>query len=520
MLRLLLMCLLFIYFSADAFVGARVSHRRDKGWLQQAYIKAGNVDSNDLFGSSIAISGDTLVVGTPKESSNQKTITNGTGSSSDNTVSASGAVYVYRRTGRVWVQEAYLKAPNADALDSFGASVAVDGDTIVVGAYYESSNQRTITNGTTASGDNSSANAGAVYIFKRSGTTWEQEAYLKSSNSDPYDNFGIRVAISGDSVAVGADTEASNQTSITNGTTASSDNSAAGAGAVYVFKRSGATWTQEAYIKAANAEAGDRFGNALSLNLDTLVVGAYAEASNQTTITNGTTASSNNSAMSAGAVYVYKRTGSSWAQEAYIKATNADALDLFGFSVSLNGNTIVAGSLLEASSQSSITNDVTASGDNSKSGAGAVYVFKRTGVTWAQEAYIKASNSDSGDRFGVDVSIANDSLVVGAYNEASSQRGVSFGSNASSKNDASESGAVYVFKRSGASWSQQAYIKSPNSDASDWFGACVSVNGDSIGIGAYKEDSNQAVISNGKGASGNNSSAEAGAAYVYYFHPF
>ena len=206
-----------------------------------------------------------------------------------------------------FVAQAYLKASNAEASDAFGWNVAVSGDTVAVAAHTEDSNQTTITNGTNASLDNSASHAGAVYIFRRTGVTWAQEAYLKASNADQYDFFGDSVAVSGDTVAVGALTESSNQTTITNGSTASPDNSASGAGAVYIFRRTGVTWTHEAYLKAPNAEASDRFGYSVAVSGDTVAVGGYAEDSNQTTITNGATASSDNSASSAGAVYIFVR---------------------------------------------------------------------------------------------------------------------------------------------------------------------------------------------------------------------
>ena len=117
---------------------------------------------------------------------------------------------------------------------------------------------------------------------------------------------------------MGACTEGSNQTTITNGTTSSSNNSNADSGAVFVYKRDGTNWAQEAYIKAANSEAGDLFGCTVSLDNDTLAVGAYEEDSQVTTITNGTTASSDNNQNNSGAVYVYKRTGNNWAQESFI----------------------------------------------------------------------------------------------------------------------------------------------------------------------------------------------------------
>ena len=160
-----------------------------------------------------------------------------------------------RRQRPVWGQEAYAKAPNANANDHFGLAIAIDGDTMVVGAQDESSNQTTITNGTTASADNTAASAGAAYVYRRSGTTWVQEAYLKAPNAGAGDSFGESVAIAGDTVVVGASSEASNQTTITNGTTASANNSLANAGAAYVFKRTATAWAQEAYLKAPNTGA-------------------------------------------------------------------------------------------------------------------------------------------------------------------------------------------------------------------------------------------------------------------------
>ena len=175
-----------------------------------------------------------------------------------------------------------------------------------MGAYGEASNQTTITNGTTASSNNSNAYSGAVYVYKRTGTSWAQQAYLKAANNDVRDNFGMRVALSGDKLVVGAYNEDSNQATITNGTDASSYNNNEKAGAVYVYKRTGTSWAQEAYVKAANNDVEDYFGYSIALSGDTLAVGAYKEDSQQTTITNGTSASSNYSNDGSGAVYVYQ----------------------------------------------------------------------------------------------------------------------------------------------------------------------------------------------------------------------
>jgi len=414
-----------------------------------------------------------------------------------------------------WRQEAYLKASNANASDAFGRSAALSGDTVVVGAYEEDSSQTTITNGTTSSTYNSAVNAGASYIFKRTGSTWAQEAYLKASNANVSDWFGHSVAISGDTVVVGAYTEDSSQTAITNGTTSSTDNTATSAGAGYIYKRTSSTWAQEAYIKASNANANDNFGYSVAISGDTVVVGANQEDSIQTTITNGTTSSTDNTATSVGAGYIYKRTSSTWAQEAYIKASNANALDYFGYSVALSGDTVVVGANGEDSGQATITNAPTSSADNSATHAGASYIYKRTGSTWAQEAYLKASNANASDNFGYSVAISGDTVVVGAYTEDSSQTAITNGTASSADNTASDAGASYIYKRTGSTWAQDAYLKASNANVSDWFGYSVAISGDTAVVGAYWEDSSQTAITNGATSSADNTSAGAGAVYVY-----
>ena len=472
-----------------------VFRRTGDVWAQEAYLKASNTDAGDAFGESVSVSGDTLAVGAYGEASNA---TSANGNQADNSASENGAVYVFRRSGGGWAQEAYLKASNTDAGDMlFGGSVSVSGDTLAVGAPGEASNA-TPANGNPA--DNSAHDSGAVYVFRRSGGGWAQEAYLKASNTDEGDIFGGSVSVSGDTLAVGAPYEDSNATAA-NGNQA--DNSAHDSGAVYVFRRSGGGWAQEAYLKASNTDAGDMFGKSVSVSGDTLAVGAYGEASNATSA-NGNQA--DNSASESGAVYVFRRSGSGWAQEAYLKASNTDADDIFGRSVSVSGDTLAVGAAGEAS------NATTANGnqvDNSAGFSGAVYVFRRSGSGWAQEAYLKASNPDEGDIFGGSLSVSGDTLAVGAPEEASNATSAN-GNQAD--NSAGFSGAVYVFRRSGGGWAQEAYLKASNTDAGDRFGWSVSVSGDTLAVGASGEASN-ATSANGNQA--DNSARDSGAVYVF-----
>jgi trimeric autotransporter adhesin len=401
---------------------------------QQAYLKASNTGTDDRFGQSVAVSGDTVVVGASHEDSNA---TGANGDQADNSAGDAGAAYVFVRSGTTWTQQAYLKASNTELRDYFGSNVAVSGDTVVVGASSEDSSATGV-NGDQA--DNSASFAGAAYVFVRSGTIWTQQAYLKASNTDAGDYFGTSVAISGDTVVVGASREDSNAT----GVNGANNNSATDSGAAYVFVRSGTVWTQQAYLKASNTGVRDGFGRSVAVSGDTIVVGAYGEASNATGV-NGNGA--NNSAPNSGAAYVFVRTGTTWTQQAYLKASNTEVGDdSFGISVAVSGDTVVVGAQQEDSNATGVNGD---QADNSASFAGAAYVFVRSGTTWTQQAYLKASNTGGGDDefifgdiFGCSVAVSGDTVVVGAFWEDSSATGVN-GNQAD--NSAFGAGAAYVF---------------------------------------------------------------------------
>lgn len=394
---------------------AYVFVRTGSSWIQQAYLKASNTDAQDWFGESVAISGDTVVVGARYESS---IATGVDGNQSDNSALGAGAAYVFVRNGTIWSQQAYLKASNTDADDYFGLSVAVAGETIVVGASGESSSASGVDGDQS---DNSAVSAGAAYVFVRSGTNWSQQAYLKASNPDGSDSFGLSVAVDGETVIVGAPNESSSATDIDGD---QSDNSALASGASYVFVRNGIAWSQQAYLKASNTGASDGFGLRVAISGDTLVVGAYSEDSSATGVDGD---ESDNSAVTAGAAYVFVRSGTSWSQQAYLKASNTGRDDAFGWSVAVSGDTIVVGAYVEDSNATGIDGN---QNDNSASEAGAAYVFLRSGSSWSQQAYLKGSNTDAGDRFGQSVAVSGETVVAGALYESSNTAGA---------------GAVYVF---------------------------------------------------------------------------
>ena len=389
----------------------------------------------------------------------------------------------------------YLKASNTEAADRFGRSVAVSGDTIVVGAVQEDSSATGV-NGNQS--DNSVPDSGAAYVFVLGGLTWQQ-AYLKASNTGRYDRFGNDVAISGDTIVVGASDENSSSAGVGGD---QSDESAPDSGAAYVFVRSGFTWSQQAYLKASNAESSDLFGS-VAISGDTVIVGAPYEGSSATGV-NGD--QSNNSAPRSGAAYVFVRSGGTWSQEAYLKASNTESGDEFGTSVAISGDTVVIGARDEDSSSTGVGGDQS---DNGAQQSGAAYVFVRSGSTWTQEAYLKASNTGAGDHFGHSVAISGETIVVGAPFEESSATGVD---GDQSDNSAEVSGAAYVFVRSGSIWSQRAYLKASNTERDDGFGISVAISGDRIVVSAPWERSSATGVD---GDQSDNSAEASGAAYVF-----
>jgi hypothetical protein len=517
---------------------------------QVAYLKASNPEAYDHFGcgganqghtgNSIAVSGDgsTMAIGAPFESGGARGVN---GNQNDNSTYASGAVYVFVRQGDSWTQQAYVKASNPGQNDHFGSSVALsrDGNTMAISAHWEASAATGVDGN---QNDDAIPQAGAVYVFTRTGSTWTQQAYIKASNTgrpgsaDAFgdgDQFGYSLALSGDgnTLAVGAPTEDSAAQQI-NGN--QGDDTAQSAGAVYVYARTGRTWAQQAYVKGAHNEAGDLFGFSLGLSADgnTLAAAAFDEDGSG----RGINRPHDNSSGNSGALYVFTRQNGNWSQQAYIKGSRGEMSDGFGFAtaISEDGNTVAVG----AGDEACLTPGVNPPGcaDDAPPGrganiwVGAAYVFVRNGTTWTEQAFIKAPNARPYSSFGVRLALSGDgnTLAITANLEDSAGQGVrppmiqQFLQPAylnpwrEQRNQAEESGAVYVFTRNGSTWDAGAFVKGSNTEAGDEFGSSVALSGNGrlMVVGAHGEDGAARGVN---GNQADNSSEDSGAAYVFVY---
>lgn len=478
-------------------------------YRQSHYLKAQAPNEGAKFGwaSAMSADGQTLVVGVTDEPTNRSEVVR----------AATGMVHVYQLHDGVWLIDAELRPGNANPQEWFGYAVAIsaDGQTIAVGAVGDGNSALNVHSNEVANTD-AKPNSGAVYVYERVADGWSRVAFVKASNPDPEDFFGASVALSGDGsvLAVGAPGEANASNSIGFQLDigdvvpeSQTDNSAAESGAVYIFENATSGWSPEYYIKGAYTIGNHRFGSAVALSADgtTLAVGTPQDDSGARGVDSPSTVVL---APNSGSVYTFRYADYFWTQESYVKATDALTNDRFGtsLSISADGNTLLVG----APGRSSPPGDALGEDLNAH---GTAYVFAFVDAHWRQDAYLVASNADTGDRFGAAVALSPDgsTAVVGAAGESSSSQGVNGDPN---NNDAASSGAVYAFNRARRGWDQEAYIKPLFGDAGDAFGTSVatSLDGTSILAGAHRESSSSPGV-DGNGA--NNSLMLSGAAYLF-----
>lgn len=383
--------------------------------IQMAKLTATDGAENDFFGYSVAMSGDTVVIGAYSANADL------------------GAAYVFIKPGSGWATTASYAArltiSDGLANDGFGISVAVSGDTVVVGAPYDDIGAKT--------------DQGSAYVFTKPLSGWVTTASytvkLIAATGAADDSFGYCVAMSGDTIVVGAYGYASLE------------------GAIYVFEKPAGGWAVPVVgerLLSPYGNAGDRFGTAVAISGDTIVAGASRDTI--PTIT------------ASGLAYVFEKPLDGWyaAEGKQLSSSDRAANDYFGVSVAAGGDILVVGA-----DQATI---------GAKVRQGAAYVFVRPSTGWdhaTENAKLIASDGAANDRLGSSVAVNGDAVVVGAYYAALSGQA---------------RGAAYVFMKPAAGWSgnpsQTAKLSAADGAFEDFFGKSVAMSADTVVVGAYKTD--------------------------------
>jgi hypothetical protein len=361
-------------------------------WTQMQKIVASDRGATDMFGITVAISGDYAIVGANGEDED---------ATGGNTLSLSGSAYIFKNIAGTWSQVQKIVASDRAINDLFGGSVSISGDYAIVGASNEDHD---------ASGGNTLNLSGSAYIFKNIAGTWSQVQKIVASDRGASDYFGNSVAISGDYAIVGAYLE---DHDVTGGNTLSN------AGSAYIFKNTLGTWSQVQKIVASDRGGEDRFGYSVAISGDHAIVGAILEDND---------AVGGNPASNSGSAYIFKNTAGTWSQLQKIVASDRETQDEFGFSVAISGDHAIVGAHFE---------DHNATGGNTLLGAGSAYIFKNTTGTWSQVQKIVASDRWTYDEFGRSVAISGDYALVSAFREDE---------NATGGNPLIDAGSAYIFK--------------------------------------------------------------------------
>ncbi len=429
-------------------------------WDQEIKLIASDGALGDDFGRAVGMFGDIAVVGSPNDD------TNG---------GDSGSAYVFRFNGSNWALDDKLLASDGAWADSFGTSVAVCGDTAVIGAYLD---------------DDNGSGSGSAYVFRFNGISWGQEDKLVAPDGVAGDLFAKSVAISGDVVVIGTDLD---------------DDDGENSGSGHVFRFTGSSWIHETKLVASDGASGDYFGGAVAISGDTVIIGATDDDDNGS---------------GSGSGYIFGLEGTGW-EEKHFPSVVVDG-GMFGRSVSIYGDLAICGESVnvhpssacifrfdgsnwfeesrlpvpEGAEDDYFGCSVSISGDTAVIGAtfsdvngqdsGSAYVFRFDGTNWTQEAQLTASDGDQGDFFGRRVAISGDAAVIGAWND----------------DDPCYAGSAYIFRFNGSNWVEEAKLIPSDGSEDDKFGLNVSISGDTAVIGARLDDDN---------------GSDSGSAYVYRF---
>ena len=383
--------------------------REETAWVEAVKLSDGETASEDNFGVSVAISGNFAISGAQQD---------------DDIAPNAGAVYVFERSGSLWLQRSKITVEDARAGDLFGNAVAMSGETVLIGA---------------PGVDDAGPEAGAAYIFVRAGDEWIQQAKIIGADIGMFDGFGTAVALHEDTAVVGA---------------YGKDEGGMDTGAAYVFVRNGTSWTQQAKLTHQNAVPGDLFGSSVAVYEDNALVGAHL---------------SDAAGPDSGAVYLFIRNGPTWRQNLRLLPSDIGIGDEFGTAVDLTKSSAIIGAPGE---------------DREVEDMGAAYVFVETQDSWVQQAKLTANEAEAADEFGIAVAIHEDTAIVGAWKDDHPITGLE-----DSGHELINAGSAYSFLRDGLSWSQKRQITASGSSRSDLFGASVAIRGAFAVVGAAGSDS-------------------------------
>ncbi len=367
--------------------------------LVDATLTPDDATSGQFLGFSVALDGNTAVVGAPRDAENG---------------ALAGAAYVFVLSGDGWSMQAKLLPVVPSIGAEFGHAVAISGETLIVGAHKDRV---------------SVSQLGSAYVFTRSGDTWTEQAKLNADDSAAGDEFGFSVDVAGDVALVGA----------FRGNPVGNDS-----GAAYVFSRTGTTWQQQDKLVAGDAASGDLFGQSVSISGGSALVGAPFDDDN---------------GQSSGSAYVFVEAAGSWSEQQKLTASDADGGERFGFSVSLDADTVLIGA---------------SRNDEGAALAGAAYVFTRSTDVWTRQAQLIADDIADSDEFGSAVSLDGDRALIGSPLD-NNDGGV-------------EAGSAYVFSRTGTSWTQDEKLLNDVAEAGVRLGRSVAVDGAQALLGGHLSD--------------------------------
>lgn len=309
--------------------------------LETSRLAASDTGRGDLFGYSVATSGNTTVVGAYFDDLNGKL--------------NAGSAYIVRHNGSEWAEEQKLVASDAEQFDQFGVSVAISGNTAIVGAHLS---------------DDAGGSSGSAYVFRYDGSSWFEQQKLTAAAPTDGDQFGYSVGVSENTAVIGAIGYADN------------------AGAAYVFRFNGTSWQEEARLSASDPAADSEFGSSVAIDADNVVIGARLSHAPQN---------------DSGAAYVFHHDGSSWLEQSKLAPSDSAANDHFGFSVAVSGNAALVGMPLD---------------EDPGLNPGSAYVFRDNGAGWFQEAKLTAPDAVAGQQFGISVALSENTALIGADDPA------------------------------------------------------------------------------------------------------